>query len=213
MIENYLKELESSRGEVLPEMEALAKEKDFPIIGAQCGRRLMILAAAIGAKKVFEMGSGYGYSTIWFCNAVGPDGSVVHTDGDADNTAQAKQFVERAGFSDRVTFLTGDANELLQQSDDLYDVILIDIDKQDYPKALEIAVAKLRIGGLILTHNTKWFSKIVDPENKEATTEGIREYNRRAFSHPQLATYIDPVDDGVGVSLKVDEGLRKSMPV
>ena len=213
MIEDYLKSMEASKGELFQEIEALAKEKDFPIIGAQCGRRLMTLAMAIGAKKVFEMGSGYGYSTIWFCHAVGPDGTVVHTDGDPSNTAQAKNYVSRAGFSDRVRFLTGDANQLLQSSDETYDAVLIDIDKQDYPKALEIAVEKLRVGGLILTHNTKWFGKIVDPENTEPTTIGVREYNQRAFTHPQLATYIDPADDGLGISLKVDSSVRETLPI
>ena len=213
MIEEYLKDLEASKGELLQEMESLAERNEFPIIGAQCGRRLMILAAAIGAKKVFEMGSGFGYSTIWFCHAVGPEGMVVHTDGDPNNTSQAKEFVARAGFTDRARFLTGDANELLEQSDEIFDVILIDIDKQDYPKALEIAVKKLSVGGFILTHNTKWFSRIVDENDTDPTTEGIREYNRRAFAHPQLATYIDPADDGLGISLKLDADIRQTLPI
>ena len=212
-IEEYLKELESSASPVLQEMEALAKDNGFPIIGAQCGRRLMTLAMAIGAKRVFEMGSGYGYSSIWFAHAVGQDGKVTHTDGDPENTKLAKEYIEKAGFSDRVEFFTGDANEILATSEKIYDVILIDIDKQDYPKALDIAVPKLRIGGLILTHNTKWFSRLVDPDNNEDTTQGIREYNRRSFSHPELATYIDPADDGLGISLKVDPELRKTLPV
>ena len=213
MIEEYLKELERSSGQILAEMEAEAKAKNFPIIGPQCGRRLMILAKALGATKVFEMGSGYGYSTVWFGHAVGSAGIVTHTDGDIANTRRAQEYVDRSGFADRVRFLTGDAIELLKNDGDIYDVVLIDIDKEDYPKALDTAVTKLRVGGLILTHNTKWSNRVADPSENEPTTVGIREYNRKSFSHPELLTYIDPVDDGLGISLKVSRDFRSSVPV
>jgi len=213
MIGEYLKDLEKSSGALFAEMEQEARDKNFPIIGPQCGRRLMILSLAIGATKVFEMGSGYGYSTVWFGQAVGPGGEVTHTDGDPENTSRAKDYVARAGFSDRVRFLTGDANQLLADDDGVYDVVLIDIDKQDYPKALEIAVSKLRVGGLILTHNTTWSNRVADPAENDDTTVGIREYNRRAFAHPELATYLDPVDDGLGVSLKVVPEVRSVLPI
>lgn len=213
MITDYLRDLEKSTGALLAEMEQEARDKKFPIIGPQCGRRLMILALAIGASKVFEMGSGYGYSTVWFGHAVGPSGEVTHTDGDPENTSRAKEFIARAGFTDRVRFLTGDANQLLADDDGNYDVVLIDIDKQDYPKALEIAVPKLRVGGLVITHNTTWSNRVADPNENDDTTVGIREYNRRAFSHPELATYLDPVDDGLGISLKVDPTVRGGLPI
>ncbi|MDQ2985242.1 MAG: O-methyltransferase [Armatimonadota bacterium] len=213
MITEYLKNLEKTNDSLLAEMEAEAREKSFPIIGAQCGRRLMILAMAIGASKVYEMGSGFGYSSVWFGHAVGPNGQVTHTDGDPANSEQAKRYVERAGFSGRLRFLNGDAIKLLAEDEDLYDVILIDIDKQDYPAALDVAVSKVRIGGLILTHNTTWSNRVADPNENDETTLGIREYNRASFSHPSLATYLDPVDDGLGISLKVDPAVRSSLPI
>jgi len=212
-IQLYLKDLERSRGDLLAEMEQEARDKEFPIIGPQCGRRLMIFALMIAASKVFEMGSGYGYSTVWFGHAVGPLGRVTHTDGDPENTSRAKEYIERAGMSDRVRFRTGDAIALLGQDDSLYDVILIDIDKQDYPRALAAAVPKLRLGGLILTHNATWSNRVADPNETEETTNGIREYNRRAFEHPELAAFLDPVDDGLAVSLKLDPSVRSALPI
>ena len=213
MIDEYLREFERSRGEILGEMEAVAKEKEFPIIGPRCGRKLMILAKAVNAKRVFEMGSGFGYSTIWFAHAVGADGLVVHTDGDANNTSQAKDYIARAGFSDRVRFETGDAVGLLAGETELFDVILIDIDKKDYPTALETAVPKLREGGFILTHNTIWSNRVADPNETGDDTEGIRKYNKAAYSHPELATFIDPIDDGLGISLKVGSDFRRTLPI
>ncbi|MGI8924174.1 MAG: O-methyltransferase [Fimbriimonadales bacterium] len=212
-IQQYLKDLERSRGDLLAEMEQGARDKEFPIIGAQCGRRLMIFAMMVGASEVFEMGSGFGYSTVWFGHAVGPLGHVTHTDGDPANTEQAKEYIARAGMSGRIRFLTGNAIALLREDDGLYDVILIDIDKQDYPKALEAAVPKLRIGGVILTHNATWSNRVADPSETDETTQGIREYNRLAFEHPELATFLDPVDDGLAISLKLDPSVRSALPI
>ena len=173
----------------------------------------MILAKAVNAKRVFEMGSGFGYSTIWFAHAVGAGGTVVHTDGDSNNTSQAKEYVARAGFADRVRFETGDAVGILEAEDELFDVILIDIDKKDYPSALKAAVPKLREGGFILTHNTIWSNRVADPSETGDDTEGIRSYNKNAYSHPELATFIDPVDDGLGISLKVGSEFRSTLPI
>jgi predicted O-methyltransferase YrrM len=209
----YLVDLQKSNDPILTEMEDVAKEKQFPIIGPECGRRLMTFALAVGASKVFEMGSGYGYSTLWFARAVGPGGEVVHTDGDPANTESAKQYLQRAEIIDRVRFLTGDAVALLEDDAGLYDVILIDIDKQDYPKALAAAVPKLRVGGFILAHNVIWHGAVADPSDTEKSTEGIREYNRRAYSHPELVSFTDPTDDGLGISLKVDAAVRSTLPI
>jgi predicted O-methyltransferase YrrM len=66
---------------------------------------------------------------------------------------------------------------------------------------------------LVLTHNTKWSNRVADPNENEATTNGIREYNRVSFSHPELATYLDPDDDGLGISLKVDPAVRGRLPI
>ena len=209
----YLVDLQKGNDPLLAEMEAVAKEKQFPIIGPECGRRLMAFALAIGASKVFEMGSGYGYSTVWFARAVGPGGEVVHTDGDPANTQSAKQYLQRADMIDRVRFLTGDAVALLEDDAGLYDVILIDIDKQDYPKALAAAISKLRVGGFILAHNVIWHGAVADPSDHDSSTEGIREFNSRAYSHPELVTFTDPTDDGLSISLKVDPVVRSGLPI
>src|SRR5919106_5142894 len=96
-IERYLNELASVDDEpVLLEMEALAKENGFPIVGRLCGRLLEMLARSIGAKRIFELGSGYGYSAYWFSRATGPDGEIHLTDTDADNEKKAMDFLSRA---------------------------------------------------------------------------------------------------------------------
>lgn len=201
-VERYLHELQLSTDPVLLEMEALARERRFPIIGPLVGRMCETLARAISARRVFEMGSGYGYSTFWFARAVGEAGEVVHTDGSAENSGQARAFLGRAGLADRVRFLVGDARRLLQTETGPFDVVFCDIDKEGYPEALELARAKLRKGGLLITDNVLWSGRVARPDPDE-TTRAIQTYNAAAFVAADLASIIVPLRDGVGVHLKL----------
>ena len=108
-VEDYLYEMLPPRDEVLVEMEALAAEKNIPIIGPAVARVLTQLAMISGAKTVFELGSAIGYSAIWWARAVGPGGRVIYTDGDRRNADQARRYFERAGVADRITLHTGRA--------------------------------------------------------------------------------------------------------
>ncbi|HWP32090.1 MAG TPA: O-methyltransferase [Fimbriimonadales bacterium] len=208
-LNEYLEKLEAHSHPVLEEMERLAKEKDFPIIGHQCGKRMAILAHAIGAKRVFEVGSGFGYSTLWFAMAVGSDGVVMHTEFDEKNSNLAREFLGKAGLSDRCRFLIGDGLLLLQKERGPFDCILIDCDKKQYPLALQEAVAKLRVGGLLFAHNVIWSGRVASQDN-EPSTEAIRKYNKEIMGHPELLSYIDPVHDGLAVSVKIPLGLKQN---
>jgi predicted O-methyltransferase YrrM len=200
-VERYLADLAPSTDPVLLEMEAVARERRFPIIGPLVGRLCETLARAIGARRVFELGSGYGYSTVYFARAVGEGGEVVHTDGDAKNGARARDYLERAGLADRVRFLTGDARRLIAAEPGPFDVVFCDIDKDGYPEALDLARAKVRCGGLILTDNVLWSGRVARPDADE-TTRAIQRYNRAAFAASDLLSTIVPLRDGVGVHLK-----------
>jgi len=201
-VERYLHELQRSTDPVLLEMEALARERRFPIIGPLVGRMCETLARAISALRIFEMGSGYGYSTYWFARAVGEGGEVVHTDGSLENSTQARGFLGRAGLAGRVRFLVGDARRLIEAETGVFDVVFCDIDKEGYPEALDLARAKLRKGGLLITDNVLWSGRVARPDPDE-TTRAIQAYNAAAFSAPDLASIIVPLRDGVGVHLKL----------
>src|SRR5579862_5865665 len=112
-IEKYLSKVLPSREPILAEMEAYAKKHDVPIIGPECGRLLSLLAQISGARRIFEMGSAIGYSAIWFAKGAGDGAEIFCTDGDPENARRAKEHFERAGVSERIRFLVGDAIELL----------------------------------------------------------------------------------------------------
>jgi predicted O-methyltransferase YrrM len=154
-IEAYLKGLVPAPDPVRSRMEELAAQRDFPIIGPIVGQLVSVMARCIGARRVFEMGSGFGYSTLWFSGAVGPGGQVVHTEGSADNSKLARGFLGEAGLAGRVRFEVGDAREILEQdlqrgSGGSWDVVFNDMDKEQYPDVLPLARRALRPGGLLI---------------------------------------------------------------
>jgi caffeoyl-CoA O-methyltransferase len=201
-VENYLYDLLPARDEILAEMEAEAVEQDVPIVGPAVGRVFYQLALLMGAKTVFELGSAIGYSTIWWARAVGDGGRVYYTDSDPKNAEKAKRYFERAGVASRITILTGDALELLSEYKQTFDIIFNDVDKEDYPRVLRLAVPRLRKGGLFVTDNVLWSGKVAHAKPTEATTKAILEFNRLLYGSPDLFTTILPIRDGVAVGLK-----------
>jgi predicted O-methyltransferase YrrM len=182
-------------------MEALAAKRGFPIIGPAVGQLCYVMARAIGARKVFECGSGFGYSTWWFSRAVGPDGEVHHTDGSQENSEAARGFLDQAGLAPRVRFHVGDAREILAGAVGPFDVIFNDIDKEGYPDVLPLVREKLRVGGLFITDNMLWSGRIFE-EGGEPSTLGVRELTRLLREARDFDTTLVPIRDGVTVSLR-----------
>src|SRR5918996_3422972 len=132
---------------VLLEMEARAKENGFPIIGRLCGRALEVMARAIGARRIFEMGSGYGYSAYWFSRATGPAGEIHLTDTDPDNKKLALDYLGRAGLDGPIRYHVSDAFAALEETEGEFDIVYCDVDKGGYPKAWEMGHRRGRGGG------------------------------------------------------------------
>jgi predicted O-methyltransferase YrrM len=187
---------------VLADMHREAKERGFPIVGPEVGRLLFQLASASGARRIFEMGSGFGYSTLWFARGVGPDGRVHHTDGDPANTEKAREYLERAGLGDRVTFTTGDARDVLRETPGEFDIVFMDIDKEQYPGAYRIFRDRVKVGGLVVVDNLVWSGKVAEGVD-DAATNGVREYLDLMWNDARFVSSLMPVRDGVGVSLRV----------
>ena len=200
-VEDYIYAMLPPRDEVLAEMEAEAAKHNVPIVGPAVARILYQLAIISGAKKVFEMGSAIGYSTIWWARAVGDGGHVVYTDGDRKNADKARRYFERAGVTQRIKVRVGDAFEFLSEEKEHYDIIFNDVDKIDYPRAFRLALPRLKSGGLFITDNVLWSGKVAKP-NPDATTKAILELNKLIYESKDLFTTILPIRDGVAVCVK-----------
>jgi caffeoyl-CoA O-methyltransferase len=188
---------------VLREMESQADQRDIPIVGPAVGRVLHQLALLGSAKQIFEMGSAIGYSTIWWARAVGENGRVIYTDGDRKNAEEARGYFDRAQVANRIIIKIGDALELLSEQTTQFDIIFCDVDKEDYPRALRVALPRLRKGGLLVADNVLWSGKVAQEKPTEASTKAILEFNRLLYGSSELFTTILPIRDGLAVALKL----------
>jgi caffeoyl-CoA O-methyltransferase len=200
-VEEYLADLLPKRDAVILEMERYAKQHDVPIIGPVVARMVYLMAQISGAKRIFEMGSAIGYSTIWLARAAGADAEVYYTDGDPANATRARGYFKRVGVQNCIQIMTGDAVNLIDQVPGVFDLIFIDVDKHQYPDALRKAVPRLRSGGLLLTDNVLWSGKVTRKTN-DPRTRAIQQFNKLIYSSSELFPVIIPLRDGVAVCRK-----------
>lgn len=203
-ISRYLDDLVPERPAELRKMERIAESTNFPIIGPASGNLCYLIARLIGARRVFELGSGYGYSTAWFARAVRENGGgdVHHVVWDADLSERARKHLEALGYSDLVRFHVAEAVETLRATDGPFDIIFNDIDKAGYPASIDAILPKLRRGGALIIDNLLWSGRILDPNDTSANTEGVRAVTRRIMESDDWIASIVPIRDGVLVAYR-----------
>lgn len=202
--QDYLTSLVPPREKELQKMESYAEKHNFPIIGPVCGYTCYQLARMIGARSVFELGSGFGYSTAWFSKAVKENGGGVvhHTVWDEELSKMANRHLSALGFADLVQYHVAEAVESLRQESGPFDIIFNDIDKEAYPASLVVIKKKLRSGGLLIIDNMLWSGRIFDDKDVSPATEGVREFTRQITSDKDWIVSLTPVRDGMIVAYK-----------
>lgn len=204
-ISEYLENLIPPRSPELQKMEAYAAERDFPIIGPICGHLCYQMAKTLGAKRIFEMGSGYGYSTAWFARAVYENGGgeVCHVVWDEELSTKARVYLKNLGFEAIIQYTVGEAVQALQAAQGPFDIIFMDIDKQDYARAIPVIHDKLRAGGLLIVDNILWSGRIFDEKDQSPATNAIREATGMLSNNDRWLTSILPIRDGLLVATKL----------
>jgi predicted O-methyltransferase YrrM len=200
----YLESLVPARDPELVAMEAYAREQDFPIIGPVVGHLCYQMARMIGARRVFELGSGFGYSTAFFARAVEENGGGVvhHVVWDEALSTQARTHLNALGYGGLITYHVDEAIETLRSQDGPFDLIFNDIDKHAYPASLPVIESKLRPGGVLIIDNMLWSGRIFDPRDSSADTAGVREITRMLTTSPKWTTSVIPIRDGVVVAIR-----------
>ncbi|MFB6069722.1 MAG: O-methyltransferase [Halanaeroarchaeum sp.] len=195
---------------IVDEMTQFGRERGFPIVGPEVGRFLRVAATMVEAERVFEFGSGFGYSAVWFAGAVPPDGDLLLTDYDADNADRAREFLSRAGYGDVAEFHVGDAMEVFETVPGTFDVVLIDHEKTEYVAAFERAAPRVNDGGVVVADNV--IGGPVEPRHVrnaleggdpvDDTTAGIVEYVETVRDHDDFETALVPLGEGIAISVK-----------
>jgi len=206
-VERYLQALASGDDEeVLIEMEEYARERGFPIVGRLCGRFLEVMARSINAKRIFEMGSGYGYSAYWFSRATGPDGEIHLTDMDPENEKRALDYLSRVGLDGPIDYHVSSAFDAFNETSGEFDIVYCDIDKHEYPQAFELAKPRVRVGGLYMCDNMLWSGRVTGEEPDDSNPELTRTIdtaNKLITADPDFRSFILPIRDGVVCAVKL----------
>lgn len=206
-IERYLASLNRASDAVLDDIARGNQARGLPLVDAEVGALLRVLATAVGATRILEIGTAIGYSGIWLAGALLAGGVLITMESDEARAREARQNFGRAGFDDRVSIITGDAQLKIAKVAGPFDVVFQDGPKHLYVPLLDRLVRLLRPGGLLITDNVLWDGEvapgyIAEPKRDAADTRAIAEYNQRVAAHPQLLTAIVPLRDGVSISVK-----------
>jgi len=203
-IQNYLDQLVPPRLAEMQRMEAYAAETNFPIIGPASGYLCYQIARLIGARRVFELGSGYGYSTAWFAQAVQENGGgeVHHVVWSDELSQKARGHLQTLGYDSLVHYTVSEAVQALRAANGPFDLIFNDIDKKGYPASIPVIAEKLRPGGVLIIDNMLWHGRIFEPGDQSEDTAGVREVTRLLTTDPGWITTLAPIRDGVIVAYK-----------
>ncbi len=170
------------------------------------GKLLHLLARAVGARRILELGTLAGYSTIWLARALPPDGELIALERDPTAAQAARANVERAGLGDRVTVTTGPALESLPGLDGPFDLVFLDADKRSNAAYLDHALRLARPGALIVADNVVRGGAVADPTSEDPSVRGVRAFTDALAADPRVdATAIQTVGtkghDGFVVAL------------
>jgi len=211
--EQFARTLAPESDEIRREMDARADREGFPTVGPAVGAWLRLLARVTDAERVFEFGSGFGYSAYWMAPAVPEDGEIVLTEVDLDELEMARKYFQRGGYADRAVLEHGDALEIIERYDGPFDVVLIDNEKERYTEAFEAVRSKVPVGGIVAADNAIEadpldfgdIRALLAGETVEATdaSRGIADYLEAVRTDPDFETGLLPLGEGVAVSVRV----------
>jgi predicted O-methyltransferase YrrM len=202
----YLEALQPANTGLLAEMEAYAAEHRVPIADREVGLFLEITARAIKARRALECGMAIGYSVIHLARGMTEDGLVFTIDPSEEMIKAAEGYLTRAGLRERAQIEKGYALEVIPRINETFDLIFLDAVKEEYRGYLDLALPKLRAGGVVICDNLLWGGQVagdIRSLDQQASTEALREFNQYFVNHPQLRAEVLPVGDGLGYGVKI----------
>lgn len=197
-ISAYLRRFDAPENEPLRAARARSEEADIPAVSPETGALLRLLALAVGARHVVEVGSGGGYSGLWLLGGIDLRGALTTIEVDPDNQALSQRAFAEAGVADRVRSMRGPALSVLPKlADGHYDIVFLDAVKTEYLGYLDHARRLLRPGGLLVADNVLWQGKVADPQADDDDTVALRAFNDAVHEDAAFVATILPVGDGV----------------
>jgi caffeoyl-CoA O-methyltransferase len=202
----YLDRLLQQTDPLLREMEAYAAEHRVPIADREVALFVEITARASHARKALEIGMAIGYSVIHLARGMGAEGLVVTIEPNEEMIRASEGFLTRAGLRNQVRIERGKALEVMPKLDETFDLVFIDAVKEEYLDYLNLALPRLRPGGVVIVDNLLWGGQVageVRSPDQIDSTQALREFNKHFVNNPQLLAEVLSVGDGLGYGVKV----------
>jgi caffeoyl-CoA O-methyltransferase len=201
-VEEYAEAHSSRNAELFERLAAETREKsDVPqmMVGLLEGQFLGALVRSLRAKRILELGTFTGYSSISMALALPPDGRVITCDVNEETTEIARRYAAEAGVADRIEYRTGPALDTIAQLDGEFDLVFIDADKPNYLNYYEATMPKLSAVGLMILDNTLWAGRVADPDEDDENTRAIREVNDHILGDTRVNNVLLTVRDGMNL--------------
>jgi caffeoyl-CoA O-methyltransferase len=201
-VEQYAEDHTSPDGELFERLAAETHEKTTApqmMVGRLEGRFLGTLVRSLRARRVLELGTFTGYSSISMALALPAGGRIVTCDVNEETTAIARRYAEEAGVADRIDYRLGPALETVAGLDGPFDLVFIDADKPNYVNYYDATMPLLADGGLMVVDNTLWSGQVADPDDQDENTQAIRALNDRVLEDPRVENVLLTVRDGMNL--------------
>ena len=200
--EDYLADLIDAPP-LLEEVAQASETRGIPSLGKVCGFFLYQAVRLTRAQRALEMGTGLGYSALWIARALRRGAELLLTDYSSENLRLAGAAITRLRPDLRLEMHACDAMEVLrQQPEASLDVVFVDIQKDRYPEVLQLARTRLRRGGLLAADNWLWGRRVLDTQNREPATEGVRTFNRALLQDAGFVSFFLPLRDGLVLAFR-----------
>jgi caffeoyl-CoA O-methyltransferase len=169
------------------------------MVGLLEGRFLGLLVRTLQARRILELGTFTGYSSISMALALPPDGRVITCDVNEETTEIARRYAQEAGVADRIDYRLGPALETIADLEGEFDLVFIDADKPNYLNYYEATLPLLARRALIVLDNTLWSGRVADPDENDENVEAIRTINKRVLEDPRVDNVLLTVRDGMNL--------------
>ena len=199
-MDRYLENHASSEPEILKKLRRETFQKTTQphmISGYQQGRLLTIISKMMNPKNVLEIGTFTGYATLCLTEGLSPEGKITTLDVNEDLAYLPKKYFSESKFSKQIDFKIQDAKEFLRNTDEVFDLIFIDADKENYAEYFRLIKPKTKSGSVVLFDNVLWYGKVLEENPKQRSTQVIKELNDLVAKDDDFENLILPLRDGV----------------
>ncbi len=205
-MDRYLEDHASAEPEILKRLRRETYQKTTQphmISGYQQGRLLSIISKILKPEKILEIGTFTGYAALCLAEGLPENGKLITLDVNEDLAYLPKKYFAESEFTEKIDFRIQDAKEFLNETDEVFDLVFIDADKENYVEYFNLIKPKLKSGSVIMFDNVLWYGKVLDENPKQLSTQKIKELNDLAAADSDFENLILPLRDGVNLLRKI----------